>query len=227
MRLGVLFSGGKDSTYALYKAMAENEVVCLISMLSNNPSSYMFHTPNINLTKLQAEAIGLPLLTSPTEGKKEEELADLKRAIAEAKKKYNIEGLVTGAVASVYQAERIKKICDDLSLACVNPLWHKDPEKLMREMINSGFKFILSSVAAEGLDKSWLGREITLKDVDRLVAVNKKLGIHIAFEGGEAESLVVSAPIFKKKLEIIEAETSMETENTGIYKIKKAGLNSP
>jgi len=227
MRLGVLFSGGKDSTYAMHTVMQQHQVVCLISIFSKNTESYMFHTPNISLTKLQAEAIGLPLLQWPTEGRKEEELADLKTAIAQAKKKYKIEGVVTGAVASAYQSERIKRLCNELGIECINPLWHKDPENLMRSMIGSGFRFILSSVAAEGLDRSWLGRVITEKDVDRLVQLNRKTSIHIAFEGGEAESFVVECPIFRKSLVIIEAEIVMENENTGIYKIKKAELKSP
>jgi len=225
MKLGVLFSGGKDSTYALYKAMEKNEIACLITLISKNPESYMFHTPNINLVGLQAEAIGLPLIQQLTPGKKEEELKDLKKAIVKAKEKFGIEGIVTGAFASNYQRERIQTICDELQLKCINPLWGKEPEKLLREMINDGFKFMLSSIAALGLDESWLGRVLTGKDINKLLELNKKTGIHIAFEGGEAESLVIDGPIFKRKLVIKEAKKIMENENTGIYKILKAELD--
>ena len=105
-----------------------------------------------------------------------------------------------------------------------SPLWHKNQETELRELIHYGYKIILSSIAAEGLDKSWLGRELTLNDVDKLVALHKKNGINIAFEGGEAESLVLDAPLFRKEIRIIEAETVMESANTGIYNIKKAVL---
>lgn len=224
MKLGVLFSGGKDSTYALYKAMEKDEVVCLISMLSKNKDSYMFHTPNINLTEMQAEAIGLPLMQKSTEGRKEEELEDLKEAIREAKDNFGIEGVVTGAVASVYQSERIQKICDKLDLKCVNPLWKEDQEELMRIIIKDGFKFIVISIAADGLDENWLGKTITNKDVDFLVNLNKRNKINIAFEGGEAETLMIDGPIFNSKLEIKEAEKIMENKNTGVYNIKKVEL---
>jgi asparagine synthase (glutamine-hydrolysing) len=224
MKLGVLFSGGKDSAYALYKAKEKNEIVCLISIISKNPESYMFHTPNIKLVGLQAKALGFPLINKVTKGEKEKELKDLKAAIEEAKKKYSIEGVVTGAFASAYQKDRIQKICDELNLKCINPLWGKEPEKIMREMIASGFKFMLSSIAALGLDESWLGRVLTNKDVDKLVELNKNFGVHIAFEGGEAESLVVDGPIFKQKIKIISAEKRMENENTGVYRILKAEL---
>lgn len=224
MRLGVLFSGGKDSTYALYKAKGKNEIVCLISIISKNPESYMFHTPNINLVDLQAKALELPIIKKVTRGEKEKELKDLKAAIQQAKKKYSIQGIVTGAFASAYQKDRIQKICDKLNLNCINPLWGQEPEKMMRQMIASGFKFMLSSIAALGLDESWLGTVLTDKDIDKLVELNKKYGVHIAFEGGEAESLVVDSPIFKQKIKIIKAEKNMENENTGVYKILKAEL---
>jgi len=224
MKLGVLFSGGKDSTYALYKAKQKNEIACLITIISRNPESYMFHTPNIELVDLQAKALGLPIIKKITKGEKEKELKDLKFAVVEAKKKFAIEGVVTGAFASAYQRDRIRNICDELSLECINPLWGQEPEKMMQEMIASGFKFMLSSIAALGLDGSWLGRVLTNKDVDKLVELNKKFGVHIAFEGGEAESLVVDGPIFKQKIKIIKAENKMENENTGVYRILKAEL---
>ncbi len=224
MKLAVLYSGGKDSNYAMYKAMQEHEVVCLVAIVSENPESYMFHTPNIGITKLQAEAIDLPLIEKATKGKKEAELEDLKQAIQEAKDKYAVEGVVTGAVASVYQSERIQKLCGELGLECINPLWHMNPEQLMRDIIKTGFEFILSSIAADGLDESWLGKTITDTDIDKLVELNKKIGIHVAFEGGEAESLTINGPIFKKKVIIKDAETKMENENAGVYSIIKAEL---
>src|SRR3990170_1620577 len=112
MKLGVLFSGGKDSTLALHMTAEHEEATCLITLVSKNPESYMFHTPNIHLTEIQAEATDLPLIAKVTEGRKEEELKDLEQAITEAVKQHRIEGVVTGAVESVYQAERVQRICN-------------------------------------------------------------------------------------------------------------------
>ncbi|UCD03414.1 MAG: diphthine--ammonia ligase, partial [Candidatus Aenigmatarchaeota archaeon] len=112
MKLAVLFSGGKDSALAMHRSMKDNDVVCLVSVLSENRESYMFHTPNIHVTKIQAECMGLPVIQKVTKGVKEEELKALKAAIEEAKERFGVHGLVTGAVKSVYQSERIKKICD-------------------------------------------------------------------------------------------------------------------
>jgi len=95
MKLGVLFSGGKDSVYACRRAMEKNEVACLITLVSENLDSYMFHTPNIRHAKMQAEALGIPQLARPTRGEKEAELADLEAAISEAKERFGLQGIVT------------------------------------------------------------------------------------------------------------------------------------
>ncbi|MBI5697815.1 MAG: TIGR00289 family protein [Thaumarchaeota archaeon] len=223
MKLGVLFSGGKDSTYALFKTL--KEAVCLISVISKNKESYMFHTPNIEITKLQAKAIGLPLIQKITEGRKEEELEDLKEVIEEAKEKFKIEGIVTGAVESVYQSSRVQKICDELSLKCINPLWKKDQEELLKEEIESGFEIIVTGVYAEGFDESWLGRSIDKKTLEELILLKEKFGINIVFEGGEAETLVVDCPLFKKRIRIIEAEKLWDEKTmSGTFVIKQARI---
>ncbi|MBW2965263.1 diphthine--ammonia ligase [Candidatus Woesearchaeota archaeon] len=223
--LGVMFSGGKDSAYALWVMMKQNYPVrCLISMQSSNPDSYMFHTPNIDLVGLQAKAMQIPVVVGKTAGEKEKELADLKSTIERAKREYGIEGVVTGALYSQYQRERIEKICDSLGLKIFSPLWHMDQEKEMRQLISEGFEFVFSSVAAEGLDKSWLGRRITAADVDKLVLLKKKVGLNVAGEGGEFESLVLDGPCFRRRIEITDSLVVEENEVTARFAVKKAKL---
>ncbi|MBU0461673.1 MAG: TIGR00289 family protein [Nanoarchaeota archaeon] len=223
MRLGALFSGGKDSCYAMHLAMKEHEIVCLISMLSSNKESFMFHTPNIEMTRMQAEAIDLPLISAMTLGKKEEELKDLKDAIKKAKDEFRIEGIVTGALASVYQASRIQKICDDLNLKCVNPLWQKDQVQLLNEVVDAGFEVIISGVFAEPLDDKWLGEKITKETIARLEKLKESHKINPAGEGGEIETTVLDAPFFKRRIKIKEATISY-AKNAGVFMIEKALL---
>lgn len=225
MRLGVLYSGGKDSTYALKKAIesSEMEVVCLISLLSENKESYMFHTPNINTTKLQAEAIGIPLIQKRTPGEKEKELSDLKKAIDEAKNEYGIEGIVTGAIESVYQASRVQQICDELALWCFNPLWLKDQVELLKEIIQHGFEVIISGIAAYPLDESWLGRKIDNRTVKDLVKMGEKFSISPSGEGGEIETTVLDTPFFGKRIVITDSRI-LYRGNSGLYIIKSAEL---
>ncbi|MBU0457259.1 MAG: diphthine--ammonia ligase [Nanoarchaeota archaeon] len=225
MKLAALFTGGKDSTYAIYLAKQQgHEITCLITMKSENPDSYMFHTPAIELTELQAESMDIPIVIGGTEGIKEEELKDLEKTIQKAKDNFEFEGLITGALFSEYQSSRIEKIAEKLGLKVFSPLWHRSQEKLMEELLEKGFKFILTSVAGEGMSKDWLGKIITNSELDKLKDLNKETGFHIAFEGGEAESLVLDCPLFKKKIKIIESEKIMENDYTGRLIVKKAKL---
>ncbi len=203
MKAGVLFSGGKDSCYAAYKAKQKGyELSCLISVFSENKESYMFHTPNIKRVEEQAKTIQIPLIIQKTKGQKEEELADLEKAIKKAKTKYKIDTIATGAIASEYQASRIQKICDKLNLKCLNPIWQKDELKYLHELIENNFKVIIVGVFAYPLDKTWLGREINKQFVNDAIDLNNKYRVHIAGEGGEFETFVLDCPLFKNPLQI-------------------------
>ena len=223
MKLAVLFSGGKDSCYAIYKASKEHEITCLLSVISKNPESYMFHTPNIELTKLQAKAMEIPLITKTTEGEKELELNDLKLLIQTAVAKYNIEGVVTGALASVYQATRVQKICAQLGLWCFNPIWQMDQVELLNELKKNKFQTVIVGVFAYPIDDSYLGKRITRNMIDKLIELSKKYKINPAGEGGELETFVTNAPMFNKKIKIKKSEIEYEN-NAGILLIKEAEL---
>ena len=224
MKLGALFSGGKDSTYAIYKSMKEHEVVCLIAIKSLNPESYMFHIPAFEHIEKQAEALGIPLILVETKGVKEEELKDLQKAIEDAKEKYKIEGIVTGAVASTYQASRIQKICDELNLKVFNPLWQMKQMELLKDLIKDKFEVIITGIAAYPLDESWLGRKLDEETLKELEKLEKEYKINVAGEGGEFETLVVDSPIHKKRIELVETEREYSDHN-GVLKIKKIELN--
>ena len=159
MRLGVLFSGGKDSTLALHKAAEKEEVACLITIFSKNKESYMFHTPNIELTALQAEALHLPLIRKVTAGEPEKELKELEKAIAHAITRFKIAGIVTGAVESVYQAARIQQVCNRLDVWCFNPLLAVTTEFSITQVIGQYVKdvracFLISGRTASGNHKN-------------------------------------------------------------------------
>lgn len=221
MRLGILYSGGKDSTLALMKAKEFHEIVCLISVISKNKESFMFHTPNIEITSLQAKAAELPLIKVETAGEKEKELEDLKKALTEAKSKYKIAGVVTGAVRSTYQASRIQTICNELGLWCFNPLWLIDQNKLLREVVDYKIKAIISGVFAEPLDESFLGKEITPEIVERLCKIAEKYKLNPAGEGGEIETTVIDAPVFKQKIKILKSKIDYEN-HSGVFQILEA-----
>jgi len=177
LNLGIMWSSGKDSGYAAYLMKRHNyNITCLMTMKSKNKYSYMFHTPNIDMAEIQAKAMEVPILIEETIGEKEDELKDMKELMRKAKENYKIDGVVTGALFSHYQRERIEKAADEIGLKIFSPLWHKNQEEEMRELIDNGFEIVFSSIAADGLDKSWVGKPIGHKDIDKLTVLRDKIG---------------------------------------------------
>jgi len=203
MRVAALCSGGKDSAYSLWLALKQgHKVVRVVAMLPEREDSWMFHYPNIRLIDLFAECAGLPLLKAETSGVKEEELHDLECAL----RGLDVEGVVSGAISSNYQKNRIDSICKGLGLASIAPLWERAPAELMHEIVNSGFKAIVTSVAAQGFDESWLGREIDGSALRDLTELGRKYRVNPSGEGGEYESLVLDAPFFSKRIKPIKTK---------------------
>jgi len=211
LKSAVLFSGGKDSCLALYYAMKQSNVQCLITIISENKASYMFHTINVTLAKQQAKAMGLPIIIKKTAGQKEEELSDLERAIKEAKKKFKIEAIFTGAVASNYQKSRIEKICKKLNLKCFNPLWNRDQFELLREIISLKFNVMVTGTFALGME-NFVGRKIDEKFISDMKKIYQKYRVSPAGEGGEFETFVLDAPFFKKKIGIVKSHVEKEND---------------
>jgi len=224
LKVGVLFSGGKDSTYAAYLAgQRGDELRCLITLSPLRSDSYMFHYPNIRWTALQAEAMHLPQATLETEGVKEEELADLSKAIELAKRDHSIQGVYTGALASVYQKSRVERVCDELGVKAVSPLWHVDPMTHLTNILASGFEVIMTGVAALGLDESWLGRPLdegAARDLGRLHA---KYGVNPGLEGGEGETFVLDCPLFDRRISVVSSRRHWQGD-AGYLEILEARL---
>jgi ABC transporter with metal-binding/Fe-S-binding domain ATP-binding protein len=223
MKLALLLSGGKDSLLAYQKACEEHEVVCLISLISKNKESYMFHVPNIHITKYQAQAMDLPIIEKITPGEKEVELAQLQEAILQAKEEYQIQGIVSGAIKSTYQASRIEKICKDLDLWNFNPVWLTPQLDVLEQIQKNNFKTIISGVFAYPFDKSFLGKVIDENMIKKLKEFGEKYQINEAGEGGEIETTVLDAPFFKK--EIVVTKSNIEYDNyAGTFFIESCEL---
>lgn len=222
MRVAVLATGGKDSTLALYRVLKEGyEVKYVVGMIPQREDSWMFHYPNMHLIDLFAEAVGIPLAKAETSGIKESELEDLRRLLG----KLDVEGLVSGAIASSYQKTRIENICKQLKLECIMPLWQEDQLKVLKEILSLKFEAIITGVYAYGFSREWLGRKIDEATVEDLLRLNKQYGVSLAGEGGEYETFVVDAPFFKKRIKIVEAEKFWK-DQSGYFLIRKAELQS-
>ena len=225
MRLAALYSGGKDSTFAIYRAKEMgNEVVCLITMHPAADDSLLFHFPNSWVTRYLADAMRIPVMEFSIRGKeKEEELKALKEAIVKTKATYRIEGIVHGGISSNYQKLAFEEICEGLGLVVVSPLWGADPQKYMSQLVDLRFTIIIVSVSAMGLEKEWLGMQIGREALGKLTILSRRYGFNLMFEGGEAETLITDCPIFNKRLQIDSAVMHWDGQR-GIFEIRDVSL---
>ncbi|MEF8808434.1 diphthine--ammonia ligase [Natronomonas sp.] len=211
-----LFSGGKDSSWALYRALQEDKPVERLVTVHPAGDSFMYHVPATELASLAAESIGIPLVDvrpddfEITAGDDEDsgergdrELEPLEDALVElADELGGIGGVTAGAVESSYQTTRIEGMCERLDAELFAPLWQEDPRELADAMLDAGFEITIIRVAAYGLDESWLGRTLDAEALAELEELNDEYGVHILGEGGEFETLVTDGPHMDRPIEL-------------------------
>lgn len=216
MRLASLYSGGKDSSFSLYVAeQSGHEVPYLVNIVPQDRASWIFHTPNLNVVPTLAEAMGKEVILGSSTGEEDSDMEGLRRAL----EGLDIDGVVTGAVWSDYQWDRMNFVCGDLGLKVISPMWRKDQDMLMEQIIDSGIRAVIVGCYAEGFDESWLGRPINHDTLKDLKALRSKYGISIMGEGGEYESMTLYIPGFSHGFEIAEAEKEWK-RNDGTLRVK-------
>lgn len=226
MECAALFSGGKDSTYAIYLGLRDGfNISCLIVIAPLSSESYMFHYPNIDWVPLQAYLMGKPIIHRTTRGVKESELKDLKLALRHARRKYRIEAVISGAIGSSYQKTRIDNVCRELDLKSITPLWGLDPIKVLESELKSGVRSVVTGVFALGFSEKWLGRVIDDRCVDEIENLSLKYGIHPCGEGGEFETFCIDAPMFKGVIQIVRGRREWYG-NHGIFRILEVTVKS-
>ena len=226
MKLASLFSGGKDSAYAIYVAKKQgHEVKCLLSIFPKSDESYLLHYPNMKWTKLQSQSMNIPQLTiASTSDETDNELILVENLLQNAKEQFQIEGLVHGGIQSKFQKDKFENICSKLNLKVITPLWNTDPEHYMNELVDSKFDFIMTTVSSDGLDDFWLGKTISKSDIVSLKHLSEKFGFNLNFEGGEAETFVINCPLFTNSIKINQSEKKWDGYR-GRFEIVDARLN--
>ncbi|MCL7396566.1 MAG: diphthine--ammonia ligase [Thaumarchaeota archaeon] len=218
-RLAALFSGGKDSTYAIYctEKIGYN-VDLLLTIYPSSSESLYFHYPNVKLTRLQAEAMRKKHIAKEAFSNELEALRDLIKRIS-----HDIDGVVLGVSSSSFQKKAVESICREYGVEVFTPLWGVEPSKLLREIIKSNFQVMVTGVAALGLTMEWLGKILTEEDVEKLEEVSKKYGVNVCGEGGEMETIVLDCPLFKEKIQVLDYEVDWRGDR-GFLIIRKAEL---
>jgi ABC transporter with metal-binding/Fe-S-binding domain ATP-binding protein len=226
MKLAALFSGGKDSTFAIYKEKLEgHDIACLITVFPKSDESHFLHFPNIAITKLQAKSMNTPHLFCQTNSNDTQtEMDEIEKLLRQAKNDFRIDGIVHGGILSEFQKTRFEKICLKLNLKILSPLWKTDQKEYMQTLLESKFRFIITSVSSAGLDDSWLGKEITKNNIKELELLSQKHGFNLSFEGGEAETLVLDCPLFSSPIKIIKSKKTWDGYR-GRFEITEAILD--
>jgi diphthine-ammonia ligase len=216
-----LVSGGKDSIYAAYLSDTQGWPVDeLVTLRPEDSESMLFHTPNLDLVALQAQAWGRRHRVVAVQGRGErDELAALERALAGDRGP-----VVAGAIASSYQWARLVRVADRLGRRVYAPLWRKEPSRVVRAEIAAGLDIRLVHLAADPLPAEWVGARLDdrlLSEIERRTDGGRRM--NVAGEGGEYETLVVDAPFFSHRLEI-DASATTVTGSTARLDISSAHL---
>lgn len=226
MKLAALYSGGKDSTFAIFRATKEMEhdVISLITMHPTSDESLLFHYPNSWVTQYLADAMNIPQMSFSVMGRdKQDEMLALEKAILQTKLVYGIQGVLYGGISSNYQKRAFEEICTKLDLEPIAPLWNIEPLAYLNELIDHGFQVMIVGISAMGLGRDWLGVTLDRALLSQLVSLSKKYGFNITFEGGEAETLVTDCPLFYKRLDIKKAKIHWDGQR-GIFEILEVAL---
>ncbi|MCP8310543.1 MAG: diphthine--ammonia ligase [Candidatus Methylarchaceae archaeon HK01M] len=203
----VLSSGGKDSILALHKACNLGlRVEGIITILPEDPESMLYHTYNVIHVKKIAESTGIRWYG--VVAKKDEEERALERFIG----RLSAEVLVSGEIASNYQKEKFDKIADSVDMRHFTPLWGMKPREVLEEILLIKMDVIIVAVAAYGLGEEWLGRHLTEESIGELLRLSEKYHFNPTGEGGDIESFVLDAPLYKKRLRLLRALKTWEKD---------------
>jgi ABC transporter with metal-binding/Fe-S-binding domain ATP-binding protein len=226
MKLGALYSGGKDSTYSIHLAKLQgHDVKCLLSIFPKSDESHLLHHPNMKWTSLQSESMKIPQITiESSSDETSTELELIEKILVRAQNEYNVEGIVHGGIKSDFQKNNFENVCKKLNLKSIAPLWDLEPKQYLDDLLSSDFVFIISSVSSGGLDDSWLGKKIGKDEIEQLQKLSEKFGFNLNFEGGEAETFVLNCPLFSHPIEILKDKKSWDGYR-GRFEILDARLN--
>lgn len=226
MRLCALLSGGKDSNYALYKAIKEgHEVACIIVVKPKKEDSWLFHSIYPELAVLQANAMGFYDRVHLVEvsGEKDVELKEFESHIIALREYINFDGILCGAISSRYQLSRFELIAKKIGVKLYAPLWGVDQEQYMRLLVKEGFIFIITKISTMGLSREFIARPLTIEHVENIIKLSQRYRFNPAFEGGEAETLVIDAPHFNYRL-CLEGTVKSFSEFEHIFEIRRFWL---
>ena len=246
-----LVSGGKDSTYTIHQCVRAGHDIVALAHLHPPPQqdeldSYMYQTVGHNVVGCLSKTLGVRLFAREISGApiaqelgyketENDEVEDLYELLKEVKEATACTAVCSGAIFSTYQKNRVEEVCSRLGLVSIAPLWEREQEGLLQEMIDNHLQIRIIKVASIGLDKSHVGKQAS-ELLPHFKSINKKFGFNVCGEGGEFESLVTDCPLFAYRIQVDSSEKVCHSEDdmapvwyekfTDVSLVEKPGLNN-
>lgn len=204
MKVVASWSGGKEGCFACSKAISDGfEVSHLLNFINEDIGRCMSHGLDSKLIRAQSLAIGIPIVQRGVTWDTYER--GFKDAIRELKQ-MGVGGAVFGDVDIQEHKDWVDKICKELGIEPIEPLWGANSEQILTDFVDEGFEAIVVSVKADLFDEGWLGRKVDRDFVRDLYKLKDKLKIHILGEYGEYHTFVTDGPMFKRKITIFDSK---------------------
>lgn len=210
MNAFVSWSSGKDCMYALHRFLRSggSAQVVLMNMTDVNSDLSRSHGIRTTLVARQAEHMGLPILQCPTlRGRYEE---DFKAGVRTLRDSYGVEAGVFGDIYLREHRVWVERVCGDLGVIPIFPLWGQSTEELMRGFVEDGFRSVVVALRKECLSVEYLGRTI---DEDFILQLSNMSGVDVCGENGEYHSYVYDGPIFESPVPIRHGAVTEDARN--------------
>jgi uncharacterized protein (TIGR00290 family) len=198
MNLVALFSGSIESVLALLKAKEKgHEIKYLATVHAKDGKDYLYQTPSIGLTLMQSQVIKIQLVSKET--KNDEDLKVLLNGL-------NCEGVVCGLVGNKKERRIIKKVCKELNLKLLTPLWGLKKDEMLEEIVKNKFEAIITAITDS--DESLLGKIMD----EKVMAELKSKDCDVFSENGKFEAIVLDCPAFQRSIKITKNEKVWNNE---------------
>ncbi|MDK6029479.1 diphthine--ammonia ligase [Ignisphaera sp. 4213-co] len=219
-----MFSGGKDSTFAVHIALLQGfDIAALVTFKPSSSHPWYIHRPFVEYTNLQTSLLPLKskhIIIDVATNDKKEEVQEIKKALETLYTKIEFDYIVLGVISSDAQRMLFTEICDSIGIKLYTPFWGKDPSQHLLDIVSSNIEFIITSINAWGLPTKFLGHVIDSKLASEIIALSKRYGFNPSFEGGEAETFVIYTPLFRNHRICVEYDVTIVSEYEGYVKPK-------